>query len=561
MASIENKSNYEVTVKNRTDLTKAFSHIAKRAAEKYCRSLESQKFKPRLSQLADAFIVRDRSVSRKVQTLRASSLLEAQDIKQRLESEHRRSIFTDYAVGYQTTFADLLVRYLWEEAPRHKSFEVTAYKINAMLEDAGLERQDLAAVVAAHPAPHKKVLEMTLRKPVGKRMGQTCEATKFIRKPFAQVVPLDFTEYSDERCEIVAPATVDREFDIFSSMCNIAIDTWRIHVEKNPMDGVKRPKYYNERDRRLTEAEEMRLINGARDEDRKAAIRKRLEALMAEERADANEANTVYKRKQIVKTARALYREEAEATYNHIPYFETFVQFQIMTAARRTETLTLTWANLNLAEQTAFLPETKNGRPRKLPIRADLVEMLSLLPQDSELVFPFGATGLRKAWERICEAANFTGGNELRIHDLRHEAISRVAEAGGRLIGGFSLIDLQHFSGHRDVRMLLRYSHLCTKNLAKRLDEAFASPSEVSTHRGRRRLNSTASVKMSDLTSNHDNLSAPSDDHGNLSGLGNIADEAIAPERVCEQMAVGSSGTDSGAPSNVIQVSFGRKAA
>lgn len=272
MASIENKSGYEVTVKNRNDLTKAFSHAAKQAAEEYCRSLSAQKLKPRLARLDNSFIVRVRSVSRKTQTLYASSLSEAQDIKNQLESERRRSIFTNYAIGYQTTFADLLIRYLWEEAPRQKSFEVVAYKINAMLEDAGLKRQDLQDVVAAHRAPHKKVLEMKLRKSIGKRMGQTCEATKFIRKPFAQVVPLDFAEYSDERCQIVAPATVDREFDIFSSMCNIAIDTWRIHVEKNPMDGVRRPTYYNERNRRLTEDEEIKLIQAARAEDRKTAI-------------------------------------------------------------------------------------------------------------------------------------------------------------------------------------------------------------------------------------------------------------------------------------------------
>lgn len=561
VASIENKSNYEVTVKNRADLTKAFSHTAKLAAEEYCRSLESQKFKPRLSRLDNSFIVRDRSISRKVQTITASSLIEAQDIKNRLESEHRRSIFTDYAAGYQTTFADLLVRYLWEEAPRQKSFEVVAYKINAMLEDAGLERQDLHAVIAAHPAPHKKVLDMKLRKSMSKRMGQTCEATKFIRKPFAQVVPVDFAEYCNERCQIVAPATVDREFDIFSSMCNIAIDTWRIHVEKNPMDGVRRPTYYNERNRRLAEDEEIKLIQAARAEDRKTAIRKRLEELMAKERADANDANTVYQRKKIVKTARALYLKEAKATCHHIPYFETFVLFQIMTGARRTESLTLEWANLSLEKQTAFLPETKNGRPRELSIREDLVKLLILLPRDSELVFPFGATLLRKTWERICEVAGFTGKHELCIHDLRHEAISRVAEAGSFLPGGFSLVDLQHFSGHRDTRMLLRYAHLCTTSLAKRLDEAFAARDEVIYHRGRRRLSSTASIKMSDLTRGMDIISAPGDNPGSLPGLDNIANIARAHGSVSDEMALGSIVTDSGVQSNVIRVSFGRKVA
>lgn len=95
--------------------------------------------------------------------------------------------------------------------------------------------------------------------------------------------------------------------------------------------------------------------------------------------------------------------------------------------------------------------------------------------------------------------AGLTGKTELRVHDLRHEAISRVAEAGSNTPGGFSLVDLQHFSGHRDVRMLLRYAHLCTQNLAKRLDAAFSDENQTATHHGVRRLKSGASLTMSEL--------------------------------------------------------------
>ena len=90
--------------------------------------------------------------------------------------------------------------------------------------------------------------------------------------------------------------------------------------------------------------------------------------------------------------------------------------------------------------------------------------------------------------------------DELHIHDLRHEAISRVADSGGRLAGGFSLVDLQAFSGHRDTRMLLRYTHLCMPSLAKRLDQAFASASAPAVHRGRRRLAKGSGMSMADLT-------------------------------------------------------------
>lgn len=499
MASIENRSHYQVTVKHRDDLTQNFAHSARKKAEAYCQSLIAQRLKPKLSRLDNYFVVRTRSVSNKNQTLVAHSEQEANDIKQRLESEQRHSLFIDYARAQRTTLADLLIRYLREEVPRHKSFEVEAYKINGWLEDAGLERQDLREIVASHPNPHPKVANATLRKPTGARMAQPSETCKFIRKGFAEIVPDDFTDFINERCEVVEPATVDREIDIFSAVCHIAIDTWRIHVAKSPMDGVRRPPYYNERDRRLKGDEESRLLAAAREEDREQSIAWRLEQLMEAEREAANGAHTVYRRKQVIKNARQLYRLEAEATYQHVALLETFVQFQLMTGARRSETLTLTWDNIDLESQTAFLPETKNGRSRKLALRSDLVAMLRELPRTGDLAFAIGVDGLRKAWQRICQQAGLTGDNELRIHDLRHEAISRVAEAGSNTPGGFSLVDLQHFSGHRDVRMLLRYAHLCTQSLAKRLDAAFKSSSESVSHHGRRRLTGAASIKLDEI--------------------------------------------------------------
>ena len=110
-----------------------------------------------------------------------------------------------------------------------------------------------------------------------------------------------------------------------------------------------------------------------------------------------------------------------------------------------------------------------------------------------------GIRSLRKAWVRICANAGLTGAAELRVHDLRHEAISRMAEAGSNTRGGFSLVDLQHFSGHRDVRMLLRYAHLCTQSLAKRLDAAFADDEQTTTHHGIRRLRKGANVTLTEL--------------------------------------------------------------
>jgi hypothetical protein len=181
MAFIENRSQIQVTVRNRNDLSKTFAHNADKAIQRYVLELRSQGLKPRLASLDNYYLVRTRSVAHKNQVLIAHS-------------------------------------------------EAEAYKINALLENAGLPRQDMAAIRAAPPNPHPKVAGMKVRKPTGTRVGEPSETSKFIRKAFAAIVPDDFMDYIDQRCQVVEPGTVDREIDLFSAVCHLAIDTWRIHV-------------------------------------------------------------------------------------------------------------------------------------------------------------------------------------------------------------------------------------------------------------------------------------------------------------------------------------------
>ncbi len=500
MASIENRSRFIVTVQNREDLAETFAYNREAALKACIARLKADGYKPKLTRTNDSFAIRIREAGQRRQTLYASSEQEAIDTKQRIELERRNGLFVDYAKGRSVTFADLLARYLREVSPRHKGFEVEGYIINALLADAGVPRVDVAQAYADHKNPHPSLAGKAFRKPSGKSMRKSSPASCFIRKTFADLVPEDFNDYIDDRCQAVEAPTVDREVDVFSAVCRKAIDTWRIPVAKSPMDGIQRPRYFNERDRRLKTGEEARLLNAGYDEDAQQSIERRLEELMSEERAASQAAATVYRKKNIVKAARALYLAEAEATYTHVPWMEAFVQFQLMTGARRSETMTLTWDNIDFDSQTAFIPESKNGRPRKLALRKDLLTLLAQLPRDSAVVFPMSIDALRKAWMRICQAAGLVGADELHVHDLRHEAVSRVADAGGKMPGGFSLVDLQGYSGHRDTRMLLRYTHLCMPSLAKRLDEAFADQTQTVVHRGQRRLKKGSKVTMKELT-------------------------------------------------------------
>jgi integrase len=70
------------------------------------------------------------------------------------------------------------------------------------------------------------------------------------------------------------------------------------------------------------------------------------------------------------------------------------------------------------------------------------------------------ANALRLAWERLRRRAKV---QDLRFHDLRHEAVSRFFEMG------LSVPEVALISGHRDPRMLFRYTHLRPEDLARKL--------------------------------------------------------------------------------------------
>ena len=50
------------------------------------------------------------------------------------------------------------------------------------------------------------------------------------------------------------------------------------------------------------------------------------------------------------------------------------------------------------------------------------------------------------------------------FHDLRHEAISRFFEMG------LSIPEVAVISGHKDARMLFRYTHLRAEDLVKKIN-------------------------------------------------------------------------------------------
>jgi integrase len=112
----------------------------------------------------------------------------------------------------------------------------------------------------------------------------------------------------------------------------------------------------------------------------------------------------------------------------------------------------------DLTARKVHVKATKNGYPRTVPLSTHACLTLGNLTQNGDRVFPVTANAVRLAWERLRRRAGVRG---LRFHDLRHEAISRFFERG------LNVPEVALISGHRDLRMLLRYTHPMKKHFEK----------------------------------------------------------------------------------------------
>jgi len=155
-------------------------------------------------------------------------------------------------------------------------------------------------------------------------------------------------------------------------------------------------------------------------------------------------------------------RLETQLKRSRSPFLWPAVQLAVETAMRQGELLGLTWEHFDQKRSLAFLPETKNGEARAVPLSSKAIEVLKALPRAIKgPVLPVERLTLYHAF---IAAAQRAGVEDFTFHDLRHEALSRLAERGD-----FSVLEMAAVSGHKTLQMLKRYTHLQAENLAKKL--------------------------------------------------------------------------------------------
>lgn len=335
-----------------------------------------------------------------------------------IESEMARGVWLSRGEAEATTFYEALTRY--EE-------EVSAAKKGA--------------------GPESSVLK-------------TLKSTDLAQRPLASIRSSDVARLRDEWLKVYRPATILRRLAVASHVFSIARKEWGMESLSNPVELVRKPQPDNARTRRIAAGDpHPDTEGGANVHSDRGAKDGELERII---------------------------------TASGSPVLPSIIKLAVETAMRRGEIVALRWEHIDLKRRVAHLPATKNGCARDIPLSSHAIAVFQALKdaryigsekqnvgntENAGRVFEIRSDAVTRAFERAvararklyvdeCTAASQAPDDrfltDLRFHDLRHEAASRLASV-------FPMHDLTKITGHKDPRMLLRYYHPRAEDLAKRL--------------------------------------------------------------------------------------------
>lgn len=230
--------------------------------------------------------------------------------------------------------------------------------------------------------------------------------TRFLRHPItdkyiSDVTRQDLELWIKERLETVKGESVRRELSTIGHIFKVAVERWG-YIQNSPMVGLQQPQASKPRTQRFTQA-------------------------------DIDEIIKISGYNESLKTAKA--RTGAA------------MLFAVETAMRAGEICNLTWDNVNLEKRTAFLPITKNGSSRTVPLTKAAVKILERLKDEIEqgdTCFQVKSNILDATFRKLKKTAN---REYLHFHDTRREALTRLAKK-------VDVMTLAKISGHKDIRIL-----------------------------------------------------------------------------------------------------------
>lgn len=225
---------------------------------------------------------------------------------------------------------------------------------------------------------------------------------------------VDFAKYRDSRLTIGrATATVRQELQVISHLFETARKEWGMEGLLNPLKNIRKPSGSKERDRRLKPGEY-----------------------------------------EIIKASLA----SCENPYA-LPAFELAIE----TSLRQGMLFELRWEWVDLPARVIRIPisyrqKANKGVPVALPLSSHAIAVIRAMPRAlSGKVLDCTADSVSTLWKRRMKNLKI---ENLRWHDLRHEAASRFFEKG------LHPMQVASITGHKNLNMLRRYTHLKAEDLA-----------------------------------------------------------------------------------------------
>lgn len=156
------------------------------------------------------------------------------------------------------------------------------------------------------------------------------------------------------------------------------------------------------------------------------------------------------------------------------------IKFAIATAMRQEEICRVTWSDYNSRTRMLTIrdrkdPRFKEGNDQRIPLLAisgydapALVDEQRAARKNADpRIFPVNHKTVSSLFTRACSVLRI---EDLHFHDLRHEGTSRLFEAG------FSIQQVALVTGHKDWKMLKRYTHLRPEALHDLVDRGVVRP-------------------------------------------------------------------------------------
>jgi site-specific recombinase XerD len=158
----------------------------------------------------------------------------------------------------------------------------------------------------------------------------------------------------------------------------------------------------------------------------------------------------------------------AKRTPQHVPALD----LSLNTGMRSGEQFSLRWPQIDTDRCSLFLPKTKNGKSRHIPLNAVAMEALRVLKQrhdelNPDLPFVFlneKGEQLRGHRDWFEPALKDSGIPDYSWHCNRHTFASRL------VMSGVDLRTVGELLGHRDPKMTWRYSHLAPSHQQRAVD-------------------------------------------------------------------------------------------